>query len=68
VKPTPAEMRALGFSADAEPVLLSDRAWIAFCAWLNLPPERVPPLQRYAPAATAAAWERVAEALRYLYD
>ena len=54
----------MGFSANAAPVRLSDDAWAAFCAWVNLPPERVPEMQRYAPPETAAAWERVAIAIR----
>lgn len=58
-------MRAMGFSANAVPVALSPLAWIAFCAWLNLPEDRVPPQQRYAPAVTAEAWERVAKAVAH---
>lgn len=62
-KPTPAQMREMGFSADAEPHRMSELAWLAFCAWLNVPPEKVPPMQRWGPKSTTAAWERVAKAV-----
>lgn len=54
----------MGFAANVEPTLLSDLAWVGFCAWVNLNPEQVPPMQRYAPPGAAAAWERVAAAIR----
>lgn len=62
--PTPAQMRSLGFSADAKPVVLSELAWACFCGFVNLAPDRVPQIQRYAPEETAEAWERVAQAAR----
>lgn len=59
-RPTPEQMRSMGYAASAEPVRLTDQAWVAFCAWVNLDPERVPAMQRWKPAETAEAWERVA--------
>lgn len=53
----------MGFAAFARPVRLSDAAWLAFCAWVNVPPHKVPAIQRWAPEHTAAAWERVANSL-----
>jgi len=61
--PSPQQMRAMGYSADAEPIYLSEGAWLAFCAWVNMHPEQMPPQTRYKPRETAAAWERVAAAL-----
>lgn len=64
MKPTPDQMRAMGYSADAEPVELSGAAFLAFCAWVNIAPEKMPGMTKFCPAETAAAWERVADALR----
>ena len=62
-RPTPQQMRGMGFAAQAEPVRLSDDAWACFCAWVNLDPARVPAMQRWKPHETVEAWERVASAL-----
>lgn len=53
----------MGYSADAEPVRLSDLAFVAFAAWVNYPIEKMHDSMRYKPSETAAAWERVAAAL-----
>ena len=53
----------MGYAAGAEPIRLSDRAFIAFCAWCNYPIDKVPDFMRYKPDETAAGWERVAAAL-----
>lgn len=62
-RPSSEQMRSMGFAANAEPVRLSDAGWIAFCAWVNLPPKKVPPMQRWAPKGAVDAWERVVLAL-----
>lgn len=61
--PTPAQMREMGYAADAPPVRLSDSAWAALCGWLNMAPPQLPLRFRFMPAETAAAWERVAAAV-----
>lgn len=63
MKPTPEQMRGMGYAADAEPFELSDLAWAAFCAWINVPMAKVPPHMRWKPEQSALAWERVANAV-----
>lgn len=67
-EPTPEQMRSMGYAAGAKPVRLSDDAFIAFCAWVNYPPEKMQDFMRYKPDETAAAWERVAAALASRHD
>lgn len=63
MKPTPDQMRAMGYAANAEPIELSEPAFLCFCAWVNMMPEKMPPMTRFKPIETAEAWERVARAI-----
>ncbi len=64
MKPTPEQMRGMGYAANAEPIMLSDLAWACFIGWMNIPEEKMPPHMRWKPEQTALGWERVAEAAR----
>lgn len=65
-KPTPEQLRSLGYAADAEIVEISDLALIAFAAWVNLPVDKLPDFIAWKPVETAKAWERVAEAIKMM--
>jgi hypothetical protein len=67
VKPTPDQMRAMGYAAGADPVYLSDAAWVAFCAWYSPHPAQVPENMRWTVRECAEAWERVAVRMAMLF-